>query len=64
MLPTFLVDGFVAGTWQLDRTDGAVAITLRPFAKLRRDDAAALEAEADRLLTLMGEASRTVRLAP
>ena len=54
----------MAGTWQLERTDGAAAITLRAFAKLRRDDAAALEAEADRLLTLMGEASRTVRLAP
>ena len=64
VLPTFLLDGFVAGTWQLERTDGAAAITLRAFAKLRRDDAAALEAEADRLLTLMGEASRTVRLAP
>jgi hypothetical protein len=64
VLPTFLVDGFVAGTWQLERTDGAAAITLRPFPKLRRDDAAALEAEADRLLRLMGEASRTVRFAP
>ena len=61
VLPTLLVDGFVAGTWQLDRTDGAAAITLQPFAKPSRDDATALEAEADRLLTRMGETSRTVR---
>jgi hypothetical protein len=64
VLPTFLVDGFVAGTWQLDRTDGAAAITLRPFAKLGRKDAAALEAEADRLLTILGETTRPVRFAP
>ena len=50
VLPTILVDGFVAGTW-LPRSgrDGPWA-ELRPFARLARTDRLALEAEADRLL--------------
>ena len=60
VLPTFLIDGFVAGTWGLERSDGSVTITLRPFAKLARPDVALVEAEADRVLALMGETNRTV----
>jgi len=50
VLPTFLVDGLVAGTW-LPRSgrDGPRA-ELRPFGRLARADRLALEAEADRLL--------------
>ncbi|RKF24174.1 winged helix DNA-binding domain-containing protein [Micromonospora globbae] len=46
--PTLLVDGMVAGTWELDRTAGVV--TVQPFARLRVDDLAAVEAEAHRVL--------------
>ena len=53
VLPTFLLDGFVAGTWELDRTDGAASITLRPFRRLSRPDRTALLPEADRLLALL-----------
>jgi hypothetical protein len=63
VLPTFLIDGFVSGTWDLERADGDAAITLRPFAKLAPGDADALEAEADRLLGLIGESERSVRFA-
>ena len=51
VLPTFLVDGFVAGTW-LPHTgrDGSPDIELRPFGRLQTADRAALEAEAHRLL--------------
>jgi hypothetical protein len=54
VLPTFLVDGFVAGTWlpRLGR-DGSAEIELRPFGRLSRADRAALEAEADRLLPVL-----------
>jgi hypothetical protein len=64
VLPTFLVDGFVAGTWDLDRTDGEASITLRPFIRLGPSDATALEAEADRVLSLVMPAStdRSVRI--
>jgi hypothetical protein len=45
VLPTFLVDGFVAGLWQL--TDGKVE--LEPFEPLKRGVERELRREADRL---------------
>ncbi|HEY7331394.1 MAG TPA: crosslink repair DNA glycosylase YcaQ family protein [Candidatus Limnocylindria bacterium] len=51
VLPTFLVDGFVAGSWLPRRAaDGTPRVELRPFGRLRRADRDALEAEAERLL--------------
>jgi hypothetical protein len=53
VLPTFLVDGFVAGTW-LPRTGGdGPRIELRPFRRLAGNDREALEAEASRLLPIL-----------
>lgn len=64
VLPTLLVDGFVAGTWELARADGRAAITLRPFRQLRREDRHALVAEAERVLGLVApRAERAVRVA-
>ena len=57
VLPTFLLDGFVAGTWELARTDDTASITLRPFGRLARGDRAALLAEAERVLGLVAPAS-------
>jgi hypothetical protein len=49
-LPTFLVDGLVAGLWTVDASRGEAVLTMTPFGKLtaavRRD----LETEADRLV--------------
>lgn len=55
VLPTFLIDGVVAGTW-LPRQDstGAPALDLRPFGHLKASDREALEAEGARLLPLLG----------
>ncbi len=50
VLPTFLVDGFVAGTWNLVQTDGMARIDLRPFAPLAHADRATVSDEAERLL--------------
>ena len=51
VLPTFLVDGMVAGTWLPRRDDdGTVRAELRPFGRLSKVDREALEAEAERLL--------------
>jgi hypothetical protein len=59
VLPTFLLDGFVAGTWDLERADDAAAITLLPFGRLSRPDRTALLAEADRVVALVApEAGR------
>jgi hypothetical protein len=49
--PTFLVDGFVAGTWNLDRRDGRATIALRPFRRLAVEVRDELEGEAHRVLT-------------
>jgi hypothetical protein len=50
ILPTFLVDGLVAGLWTVDARRGEAILTMTPFGKLtaavRRD----LETEAERLV--------------
>jgi hypothetical protein len=54
VLPTILVDGRVAGTWELRRSRDGAAITLRPFRRQPRAVADATVAEAERLLGLVG----------
>ena len=49
VLPTLLVDGMVAGTW--DRAGATV--TLRPFRRLDRETRTAFEEQATRLATLL-----------
>lgn len=53
VLPTFLVDGVVAGTWRLERTEASAGVELRPFGSLASRDRDRLAAEADRLLRLL-----------
>lgn len=48
-----LVDGFVGGTWRVDRADGRATLTVSPFGPLARPDREALAAEAERLLETM-----------
>ncbi|THF84798.1 winged helix DNA-binding domain-containing protein [Deinococcus sp. KSM4-11] len=49
---TFLLDGFVAGTWTLDQRREAAQLTIEPFGELSDAARSALTAEADRLLAL------------
>jgi hypothetical protein len=64
VLPTFLVDGFVAGTWELERRDGTAGIELRPFGTLARATREALVAEAERVLALLApDETRSVTLS-
>jgi hypothetical protein len=62
---TFLVDGFVAGTWRLTRArePAAATVTVTPFHPLASDDAEAVLAEGERLLAFAvpDAASREVR---
>ncbi|MGH2418815.1 MAG: winged helix DNA-binding domain-containing protein [Candidatus Limnocylindria bacterium] len=63
VLPTFLVDGVVAGTWDLARSDGTTAMVLRPFARLARVQRDTLVAEGERVLALVQpDARRRVTL--
>jgi hypothetical protein len=50
VLPTFLVDGFVAGTWKTARVKKTATLTLSPFGKLPATATKQLTVEADRLL--------------
>jgi hypothetical protein len=50
VLPTFLVDGFVAGTWKLDRAKSSAALVIEPFAALSRKACEELAGEGNKLL--------------
>jgi hypothetical protein len=54
ILPTFLVDGFVAGTWSITRKKTAT-LTIEPFAKLSASTREALAAEGERLVRFSEE---------
>ena len=57
---TFLVDGFVAGTFRVERRKKTATMTLAPFGELLKRDLRALEAEGD-LLLQFAEADATIR---
>ena len=48
---TILVDGFVAGTWQLEKG----RVRLEPFSRLTRTTATALRIEAERMEALVAD---------
>ncbi|MET8702966.1 winged helix DNA-binding domain-containing protein [Kitasatospora sp. NPDC004723] len=55
VLGTLLVDGLVAGSWQLsEEGTGARSVTVRPFTPLGRADRDAALAEAERVLAFAG----------
>jgi winged helix DNA-binding protein len=49
VLPSFLVDGFVAGTWTASRRKQAATLTISPFARLPAAAKSELAEEAERL---------------
>lgn len=60
---TFLLDGFVAGTWRLIQGPRLTTLEITPFDELRRPDRAALAEEGIRLLSfLAARAEADVRL--
>jgi hypothetical protein len=55
---TFLIDGFVFGTWEIKRSRRAATLTIKPFGRLSKRDAVQLRAEGELLLRFSdGEAS-------
>lgn len=58
--PTFLVDGFVAGTWKADTKGRTAKLALQPFGTLTKKVRSELEEEGDALLRFLApEASAT-----
>lgn len=47
---TFLVDGFVAGTWKVEAKKKDATLTIEPFGTLAKTEELALEEEGERLL--------------
>jgi winged helix DNA-binding protein len=62
---TFLVDGFVAGTWTIERAKAKATLVLAPFASLKKPVRAALEEEGEALLRFVEDdaTSFAVKLA-
>ncbi|WP_408953757.1 winged helix DNA-binding domain-containing protein [Lysobacter sp. Hz 25] len=60
---TILVDGFVAGTWKLQRDARSASLTLAPFKRLKAADREALELEAELCLSVAApsQAQRELR---
>lgn len=59
VLPTILVDGFVAGTWAIQRAKTQATLTITPFAPLAEAVRAALYAEGTRLVRFVEEDAAT-----
>ena len=53
VLPTFLVDGFVAGTWRVCRVRKMAALTVSPFAPLSSALQSDLAAEGEKLVRFL-----------
>ncbi len=60
VLPSFLVDGRVAGLWWAEADGAATRIVLEPFGRLRRDDRRFLEALGERLAAFVAPFEPTV----
>lgn len=58
VLPTFLVDGFVAGTWNIARKTKSATLTVVPFGKLARKVRDEVAAEGEALLRFAEEDAR------
>jgi hypothetical protein len=58
-------DGFLAGTWSIDRAEGSAVLVVRPVVKLAKRAVAAVEAEGRRMLRFVepDAADREVRVA-
>ncbi|MGH8793913.1 MAG: winged helix DNA-binding domain-containing protein [Stackebrandtia sp.] len=58
----FLLDGFVAGLWRIDRTRKVATVAFEPFEPISKNDESCLEAEGRRLLGDMAPQSRQHRV--
>ncbi|WP_117215433.1 winged helix DNA-binding domain-containing protein [Allorhizocola rhizosphaerae] len=62
---TFLLDGFVAGTWRLQRQRDESVLQVSPFGRLSKADRAALQAEGLKLLAFAApETDHDIRFEP
>ncbi len=60
VLNTFLVDGFVAGVWKIERAKQTATLVMQPFAPLTASDRDALLAEGEALLRFVEDKTETL----
>jgi hypothetical protein len=62
---TFLIDGFVDGTWRVEKHKGLAALVIEPFGRLATEDRDALVSEGEKLIRFVedGAESFSVRIA-
>ena len=60
---TFLVDGFVAGGWKVEKSKRVATLTLEPFGPLGERSRKALEAEAEALVRFVEPAAKAHAVA-
>jgi hypothetical protein len=63
VLPTFLIDGLMAGTWSIEERRREATLRLQPFAGISRSSRAAVDEEAERLLRFSHPEARAVHVA-
>ncbi len=56
---TVLVDGFVRGSWKLQRERDTATLLVEPFKRLSAEDRAAVAEEGTRLLTFAAPEAKT-----
>ena len=61
---TFLVDGLLAGTWEVSGRDPGAVLAVRPFGRLAEATASAVTDEAARLLAFLAPGATGVRIVP
>ena len=59
---TILVDGFVHGTWQIERQSGHATLVIEPFEPLSDQAQNALREEGERLLCAFADGAKTVEI--
>lgn len=62
ILPAFLVDGFAAGTWEIERKKGVAALVVQPFAALSKTVREELAEEGDKLVRFVESDASTFEL--
>jgi hypothetical protein len=63
MVPaTFLVDGFVRGTWKTELTRGKMTLVIEPFEPLAKNDRDTLAEEGERLVRFIQEGNEAFEI--
>jgi hypothetical protein len=62
VLPSFLVDGFVAGTWEIERKKAVATLVLHPFSALPKKVREELAEEGEKLTRFVESDARTFEL--